>query len=199
MGLAHSAFQYLDKGQNKRTNAETLLYLVLGSIVLLFLPFIILLLKATNLNIRPANVLSLFGLSTLCLILSSILLSLGKQARLKDHSKNFKLYLILSLLLGLLFLTFQYWSWLHLLTTSIPRQRNIMVVIVLVHALHFVVALYLLTRMLVLLFPIKTAADLYIFFLNPRNRLFFKNCKTYWDFLGVLWIGVYVVLLVKNV
>lgn len=172
--------------------------MVMGSIVILFMPFVLVLFNVKHTAQEYSSTTPFFGLSTLSIIFSSIFLSAAKRAKDKDSYKGMRRCLFFSVCLGLLFLTLQYNAWMQLFNFLNEEFSNIVMVIVATHALHFLIALLLLVKQLFHILRVKTSADLYIYFLAPKNKYFFQNCRLYWDFLGALWALLYILFLLKS-
>jgi cytochrome c oxidase subunit 3 len=198
MSLVFKSIRQLERGQSKRTIADTILFMVLCSVSVLFLPLIAMLLNSYTIK-STIRINSTFSLSTLLLVFSSAALRQVKQAILNDHYKKLKLYLSLSLFLGVGFLGLQALAWGNLYQTLNPKYENIVVVIVLLHALHFIVAIVILIRFFLKTLIINSPTDSYIFFLNPKRNQLFKMTRVYWDFLGILWLALYIIMLLKTI
>lgn len=192
----------LNKHQPKRTNTETVALLLMGTLLLLFIPFIIelALTKSVAKNGAVFYVPGEFGLSTMAVLASTWGYSYAQRSKENDKPLNLKYALLAVLLLGLLFSGLQLLGWQHIFNKAMKAHNmHILMVVVAVHGIHFLIALGLVTALLIKIIRIKTAADTYIYFLNPRHQLFFKTTGQYWDFLGFLWVGLYIIMLLKTV
>lgn len=199
MSLLHKTLGYLDHGQQKRSNSEVMLVIVMASIFMLFLPLIIKLLeiKVFAQDIRRYFIPNEFGLSTLLILASTWVLYLAKKYKTKDLYKKLRLALLVSITLGFLFLIFQFYGWRHIFFEMEVQDVKIIAVIVIFHGLHFLVALGLLSLLLFRMMKIKSGTDHFIYFLNPKRNLFFKTAGMYWDYLGFLWTALYAIMLIK--
>lgn len=199
MNLFRKTFQYLDKGQHKRTNMITVCILLMGTLLILFIPLIIKLIQARLIEDgTPFVVPHAFGLSTLVVLSSIWVLYRARAYKARDEHRNLSRCLFTLLALGGLFLLLQFKGWQQVFADPHHQQIKILMVIVGVHALHFAIALVLAAIMLIRTMGIKSPAESYIYFLNPDRNLFFKSTYLYWDYLGYLWTGLYAILLLKG-
>jgi heme/copper-type cytochrome/quinol oxidase subunit 3 len=125
--------------------------------------------------------------------------SLARDFKEKDKQVYLKYALLTTLLLGVMFIIFQLLGWQRIFHDMKAHNVKILMVLVLVHGFHFLIALGLAISLIVKVSGIKSATDNYIFFLNPRHNLFFKTTGYYWDFLGFLWMGLYIIMLLKTI
>ncbi len=199
MHLLKRAFYYLDKEPYKRTNSGTLTVLAMASIMVLFLPLIVtLLLARTRLHNLPFLVPHAFSLSTLIIILSSRLLHYTRLYKDQDQYKKFRTSLIGVVMLGVLFLYTQYLGW-NVVHNAIHLYHiKIIIVIVALHGLHFLIAMLLFLVHFARYSKVASPADSYIYFLNPQKNNAFRSACLYWDYLGYLWIGLYLLMVVKT-
>lgn len=200
MGLI-KVFEGVDKRRPKLSNTETVSYLLMGTLVILFIPLIIHLatVKTVMENGAVFYVPGEFGLSTMAILASTWVYSYARQFKEADKQVFLKYALSAMLLLGVVFLLLQVLGWQRIFLDIKAQNVKILLVLVVVHGLHFFIALGLVIALLIKLKPIRSAADNYIFFLNPRHNLFFKTTGRYWDFLGYLWMGLYIIMLLKTV
>lgn len=199
MNLFRKTFHYLDKGQHKRTNMVTVCILLMGTLLILFIPLIIKLIQARVIEHgQPFVVPHAFGLSTLVLLASTWVLYRARGYKARDQHRLLSRSLFALLALGGLFLLLQCRGWQQVFADPHHQQIKILMVIVAVHALHFAIALILAAILLIRTMGIKSPAESYIYFLNPERNLFFKSTHMYWDYLGYLWTGLYVILLIKG-
>jgi cytochrome c oxidase subunit III len=199
MNLFRKTFHYLDQGQHKRTNMVTVCILLMGTLLILFIPLIIKLIQAQLIEDgTPFAVPHAFGLSTLVLVASIWVLYRARAFKARDQHRLLRRSLFILLTLGGLFLLLQYKGWQQVFADPHHQQIKILMVIVAVHALHFAIALILTAIQLIRTMSIKSPAESYIYFLNPERNQFFKSTYLYWDYLGYLWTGLYVILLIKG-
>jgi len=200
MGLI-KVFEGLDKRRPKPGNTETVSYLLMATLLILFVPLIFQLatVRAVMENGAVFYVPGEFGLSTMAILASTWLYASAR--RFKDDDKQVYLKYTLSaiLVLGALFMCLQILGWLRIFHDMKAQNVKILMVLVVVHGFHFLIALGLVAMLLVKIAGIKSAADNYIFFLNPRHSLFFITTRRYWDFLGFLWVALYIIMLLKTI
>lgn len=200
MNLITKTFQYLDKGGHKRTNHMTVCVLFMGALLILFIPLVIKLLQARMVEhglrfVVPHE----FSLSTVLVLVSSWFLYRAKWCKDRDRLRGFRYTLMVVLMLGALFLALQYSGWQEVFMDHDHQQLKILMVIVAVHGLHFFIALTLIIALLLQTLRIKSGADFYIHFLDPAKNLSFRSAFLYWHYLGLLWTGMYIILLLKGI
>lgn len=191
----------LAKPRPKRSNTETLALLLMGALFILFIPFIIELAITKSVTDKGAvfYVPGEFGLSTMVVLASSWAFTYAHRYKEKDNLFNLRYALLTVLFLGALFLCLQFLGWQRILDDSKAHNVKILLVLVAVHGVHFLIALSLVASLLIKMIRIKTSADIYIFFLTPRHHYFFKTTEQYWAFLGFLWMGLYIIMLLKTI
>jgi cytochrome c oxidase subunit 3 len=197
MSLLHKTHYSLHSGSERKSNSEVLLLIGMVSIFMLFVPLIVKLLQIKNQPIFHFFIPHELSISTLLLIAACWMLYWAKVYKQEDRHKEYRMVLSVTLLLGISFLLVQFWGWEKIFFETRNSDLKIIAVIVIYHSIHFLIALALLASLLIKTRNIKTAADHYIFFLNPKSNLFFKTTKMYCDFLTFLWITLYVLILVK--
>jgi cytochrome c oxidase subunit 3 len=137
-------------------------------------------------------------MGAILLVASSILLYQSKTFIENDKVWKLKLYLSGALLSGLLFIFLQYEGWKQIYKSSVVSDIKIIMVMVSVHVIHFIGALVMLLTLFIPLFKIKTRADSFIYFLNDKRVAAFNSNRSYWDFLGILWIIIYSIIIWKS-
>lgn len=185
----------IDKKSAGLVWAQTMLYFLLAAISILFL-----FLAGNFIQAAPVKGLAMspaLSLSTVCIVVSCLLTIKLKQYRNQDRLRPYRITLTLITIAGTLFFFCQYLGWLHLLGALSSGSRNLVLVLLVGHAIHFVVAFALSVYFTVKAYAINSGADLYIWFLNPRRQLFFRLSFLYWDFMGYLWLVLFVIMQVK--
>jgi len=197
-----------NSGENResaRSKAyNTLTYLALGSITVLFLG-----LSAAYLLSRGDWTWSEFGfpklflLSTLLLVASSYFFHRAKNALISDLPISFRNSAIIGLFLGFSFLISQFGGWFDLQAQGIhlagKPDGSFLYIISAVHAVHIIVGIFILALMIV-----KILAE----FNNPVKRLMlvtsdlriknFGLAVLYWHFVDLLWIYLLFFLLFNH-
>jgi cytochrome c oxidase subunit 3 len=135
----------------------------------------------------------IFWYSTAVLLISSIAMQWAFYAAKKDQFKQLKIAISITFVLGLLFLWMQFEGWKELVDMNVYFVGNpsgsFFYVFTGLHGFHIITGL-------IVLFTAWTAAF--------RTRVHSKNlrrieiCVTYWHFLDILWIYLFVFLLTFN-
>lgn len=138
----------------------------------------------------PKDVLEIPVLASICLLSSSLTVYFAEHALVKGELARFKLWWILTILLGLEFLTATALEWRKLifedhLTISTNLFGTTFYSLVGLHASHVIVGLFFLTLVLVATlrgFPIET----------QTRRVVFLSW--YWHFVDAVWVIVFTVV-----
>ncbi|TCC97332.1 hypothetical protein EZ449_22065 [Pedobacter frigidisoli] len=170
--------------------------LLLISNAILFLPFTVLIIFGDT--GKEFIIPSQFSLSTIVLIASSWIVYKAKDSKNNDRIKQFKCYLIALLVLGSLFLALQYSGWDYTFNLLNNQDKDITFVIVMVHGVHFLVAMTLVLVTLINTLKIQNNAYFYIHFLDPKVNMFLKRTFRFWDFLTFLWVIIFSLMLLKT-
>jgi cytochrome c oxidase subunit 3 len=135
----------------------------------------------------------LFYVTSAIVILSSITLQLAYAAAKKDNIQKVKLWIVITSVLGVAFLVGQFLAWQDLIVNSVYLVGNpsgsFLYIITGLHALHVVSAV-------VFLFVVLGAA--FKFKVHSKNLSQMEMCLTYWHFLSVLWLYLFVFLLMTR-
>jgi cytochrome c oxidase subunit 3 len=132
-----------------------------------------------------------FLLSTGIIALSSFTMHLAYLAAKKDELGKVKFMLSLTVVLGVLFLGTQYFSWSQLVAGGVFFVSNyasgsFIYVFTGLHGLHLV------SGLIFLLITFASAIRLEV---HSKKLLQIEMCMTYWHFLGGLWLYLYLFLL----
>lgn len=137
---------------------------------------------------------TIFLVSTLLILLSSGTMLFAYRSAKKDELRNVTWGLVLTFLLGLAFCVSQFYGWmamidmdLHLVT---PKEGSkvsgsFVYVISFVHLAHIIAGLIFLLVMIVRSINLKV---------HKTNLLQIDMCNTYWHFIGLLWVYLYLFL-----
>ena len=193
MKPSHKTQKHLKKQQYEKTNGKTHFVVVMTFIFLLFVPIIFKLFYSVPTNIHLPNEL---GLSTIAALCSTWLLHYAEVFRKNDDHRKFRLTLATINVTGWLFLGLQYLAWKEIFAVADPAA-TLMGAIIVLHGFHFVIAAGLLLFSFIRIATIKTSADLYIHFLNPEREKFFETGCRFWNYLVLLWTGMYAVILLR--
>jgi cytochrome c oxidase subunit III len=131
----------------------------------------------------------IFVISTLIIVASSVTMQWAYFAAKKDNLETVKLMVVLTTVLGLSFVVSQYLGWKDLVAHSVYLVGNpsgsFLYIITGLHALHLISAVVYLLIVLYSTFRLKVHA---------KNMAQIEMCTTYWHFLGVLWVYLFVFL-----
>lgn len=131
----------------------------------------------------------IFLLSTGIIAISSVFMQWAYFSAKKDDLFKLKLFLWLTLISGLAFLSIQYYGWSTLYALGIYLAGNpagsFLYIITGMHALHVVGSLTFVITILIATYRYK---------IHSRNMLKITLCTIFWHFLGGLWIYLYIFL-----
>lgn len=132
-------------------------------------------------------------LTTATIFLSSITMHWGYLEAKKDNLEKVKFALGITTLLGVLFLVGQFYVWSVLVDHQVYFVGNpsgsFLYVISGLHGLHIVSGVIFLIIVLISTFKYKV---------HSKNLTLIQMCTTYWHFLDVLWIYLFVFLLLNH-
>jgi cytochrome c oxidase subunit 3 len=167
------------------------LYLSMGSMVMLFtaLASALIVKKGDFKHWEPVVLPSLFLVSTLLIIVSSVFIQLANNALSKDKFSTFKINAIITSLLSVVFVVFQYLGWEQLMDSNIMLNGNpsgsYIYVISGFHGFHYIIGIFILLLILALTYS-KSA------YKNTSNaKLHFSMLTQYWHFIGLVWVFIY--------
>lgn len=128
------------------------------------------------------------------LILSSVTMQWAYIAAKRDELEQVKLALSITSVLGLAFLVGQYYVWTLLVGQSVyftggNPSESFLYVLTGVHGLHLISGLIFLLVVLSATFRYKVHS-------KNLNRL--QMCVTYWHFLDILWVYLFLFLLLNH-
>ena len=182
------------KGENK-TTGEIMTVVVMAVIFMLYLPLIIVLLRS-----RTTPQLSLpreFAFGILLLMATIWLLHLVKGYKEADQYNKLRRAVIFQLSLACVFLLVQLKGAGKILFGVKYSEVKIIAVLVLFHVLHLGVLIGMHLKWLFNTRTIHSPTDCYIYFLHPGHNFAFRLNLLFWNFLCLLWIGLYVLCLFK--
>lgn len=126
-----------------------------------------------------------FFYNTLVIIISSITLQASYYFFKKGNAQMYRGLLVVSFLLGLLFLGMQYSGWLSMESIGVELAGNpsgsFVYVISGLHAAHLLGGIAAMIVALVHAFVLK-------YKVTNQRKLRFELTLTYWHFMGILWI-----------
>jgi cytochrome c oxidase subunit 3 len=149
-------------------------------------------------NFRPPTV---FLYSTITVLISSVSMLYAYRSAKQDNIGGIKLGLIITIILGLVFSYLQYYGWvvlnnldLHFVNNNNEISNNIsgdrisasfLIVIAGVHLVHIFAGILFLFTVLFKTFQSK---------IHKTSSLLLDMCNTYWHFMGLLWVYLYLFL-----
>lgn len=132
----------------------------------------------------------IFWYSTAVLLASSIAMHWAYVAAKKDNFSTLKIAISITFVLGLAFLWMQFEGWKDLVAQNVYFVGNpsgsFFYVFTLLHGLH------LITGLIVLFVTFTASLRLKV---HAKNLRRIEICATYWHFLDILWIYLFVFLL----
>lgn len=189
-----------NKWTKRREPFTYMLYLaIFGSIILFVAIFTIFLKKEIVNQDIPLVIPKVFWASSAVISISSLTIALAKQSLQNQIFNRFKLYLAITYFLGLLFLVLQISGWVELANKgfTIANHTGVSFLYILsgLHILHTFGGLVGLSITVAKVFRNKSYVDSFVYSVNPPNQLNFKLIYTYWHFLDILWIFIFLFLL----
>jgi cytochrome c oxidase subunit 3 len=131
----------------------------------------------------------LFLVSCGVIFASSVSMQLGYWAAKKNQFSLIKTYVAVTAVLGFVFLALQYLGWKDMVSHSVYLVGNpsgsFIYILTGLHGLHIVSAI------VYLLIVLNSASRQKI---SSNNLTQMEMCTTYWHFLGVLWLYLFVFL-----
>lgn len=135
----------------------------------------------------------IFYLSTVVILLSSVTMQWAYFATKKDNIETVRLMVILTLILGVVFLVSQWMGWKEMVAESVYLVGNpsgsFIYIITGLHGAHIVSALVYVVFILVAVFRME---------IHSKSVVRMEMCATYWHFLGGLWLYLFVFLLLNR-
>ncbi|MDP1728411.1 MAG: cytochrome c oxidase subunit 3 [Bacteroidota bacterium] len=136
------------------------------------------------------NLPSLFGYTTILIVISSVFIQMASAAAKKDNIKNVKLYLRIAFAFALTFCVGQYFGWKQLVADNVyfafsNPSNSFVYVITGVHLAHVIGGMVFMLSILIQTYQLKV---------NKDNTVYINMCTTYWHFVGILWVYLYVFL-----
>ncbi|MCB0518205.1 MAG: cytochrome c oxidase subunit 3 [Lewinellaceae bacterium] len=133
----------------------------------------------------------IFKVSTAVILLSSVTLHSSYLSYKRGKEQAYKLLLVASFILGLSFFVFQYLGWEQMAASGVPFTINpsgdFVYVISWIHAAHVLGGIAALAVALIHAFGLK-------FKVTEKRRLRFDLTLTYWHFVDLLWVYLFLFL-----
>lgn len=135
----------------------------------------------------------LFYITSFVIIISSVTMQLAYFAAKAGNAERLRFMITFTAVLGLVFLVGQFMAWADLVGHSVHLVGNpsgsFLYILTGLHGLHVVSAV-------VFLLIVLNAA--YRGKISPGKLLPIELCTTYWHFLGVLWLYLFIFLLLTR-
>lgn len=133
---------------------------------------------------------SLFYVTTIIIVVSSVTMQLAYFAVKKDNASAAKTMMLITTIFGVAFVVGQFMGWRQLVSNSVYLVGNpsgsFLYILTGLHGLHVISAVAFLLIMLSAIFNGKA---------HSGNMTKMEMCTTYWHFLGGLWLYLFVFLL----
>lgn len=179
-----------------------MLYLVIVGISVLFLILMVAYLRTRLLEEGPINrhFPKFFSISTILILGSSFTISRAPFFYRKDDLMKLKIHLWATLLLGMAFVWSQIAGWREMALHGIAFQGSgsgtYIYLISALHSIHLLggfayLSFVLLKTLHASLNPIRTL----VFIRNPYRRQQITLLCTYWHFMDILWVSIYLLFL----
>jgi cytochrome c oxidase subunit III len=135
----------------------------------------------------------IFWYSTVVLLVSSAAMQWAYYSAKKDLFKQLKIAISITFVLGLVFLWMQFEGWKQLVAMNVYFVGNpsgsFFYVFTGLHGFHII------SGLIVLLFALTASFRLKV---HGKNLRRIQICTTYWHFLDILWLYLFVFLLTFN-
>lgn len=196
METAHlSESQQREKKQLERAKMF-LLYMGIGSMVMTFAGITsAIIVQEGQKNWYDYTLPNVFIISTLILLLSSFTMHLALGAAKKNEGKKTGNFTLITFVLGLAFMAFQFQGWQILVDSGLyfSDMKNIsgsfFYTITALHMVHLVGGLIAL---------LVTMVNAYRNKYSDKNYLGIKLSTFFWHFLDILWLYLFIFLLLKS-
>jgi cytochrome c oxidase subunit 3 len=137
---------------------------------------------------------SVFLFSTVLVLLSSLTMWYAHRSAQNDEISRVKLGLLLTIILAFAFTFSQYWGWKVLESEGLffvnPKEgekvsASFLIAIAAIHLVHIFAGI---------IFLISTYIKALNAKVHKKNLLSIDMCNTYWHFVGLLWVYLYLFL-----
>jgi cytochrome c oxidase subunit 3 len=136
---------------------------------------------------------SLFWMTTVVILLSSVTMQWAYFSAKKDNRPSVNLMMTLTFVLGIVFLVGQFYGWKALVFDKVYLVGNpsgsFVYVLTGLHGFHIISAIF---YVLIILVAARRGK------VHSGKLVSIEMCATYWHFLGVLWLYLFVFLLLTR-
>ncbi|MFT5883671.1 MAG: cytochrome c oxidase subunit 3 [Arcticibacterium sp.] len=133
---------------------------------------------------------AIFSWSTGVLLVSSLFMHLGLRSARREEFARLRMFISATFAFGMIFLVMQYMGWQELQANGVYLMGNpsgsFLYILTGLHAFH------LLSGLIVLVYALVAAFKMSIY---TKKIVQIEVCATYWHFLDILWIYLFVFLL----
>lgn len=172
--------------KNKIHPFKLTLWVGIGSIIMMFasLTSAFIVRRAAG-NWYEFKLPDIFFINTVVILASSVVLQMSYNAFLKGNEVWYKRFLVITFILGLLFVVLQYKGWEMMdaggATFTLNPSSSFIYVISGLHAAHVLggVAALVVAMIFAYILPFKV---------TPKRRLRFQLVVQYWHFVDILWL-----------
>jgi len=169
------------------------LYTSFASIMMMFIAFTsAYIVRQSSGNWLEYQIPNIFYTSTAILLLSSITLHFSYSSFKKEKELPYKLFLVISLILGVAFVVSQYTGWMQMFGQGVDMKRNLsgsfFYLITGVHAAHILGGISAIIVALVHAFTLR-------FKVTEKRKHRFSLVVHYWHFVDFLWVYLLLFLL----
>jgi cytochrome c oxidase subunit 3 len=137
---------------------------------------------------------TVFLYSTVVILLSSLTMLYAYRSAKNDELHGVKIGLALTIILGIGFIVTQYWGWVVMAGDGLhfvnPKEgdrvsASFLIAIAAIHLAHILAGT---------IYLIVTLVRTYKSQVHKKNTLQISMCNTYWHFIGLLWVYLYMFL-----
>jgi cytochrome c oxidase subunit 3 len=138
---------------------------------------------------------NLLWLTTGILVVASVILQIGVWGAKKGDLRRARIGFLLTMVLGLLFLAGQWIAWLELIKEGVvfggggSNAANYLYLLTFMHGAHIIAGLAYLG---LVYWRMATGK------IRPGNIVSIENAATFWHFLGLLWLYLFIFLLLNQ-
>lgn len=180
-----------------------MLWLAMASSVFVFtLLLVAYVVRRTGSDWRDIPMPVVFLVSTGVILASSLTLHIANGAFRHERFAQYRIYMGTTLLLGILFMVLQGLGWREMMLRGVYLQTNpassFLYLLSGLHLTHVVVGVIFLLIAYLEAARRKPYIDIFVYSVNPPNRLKISLITLYWHFLDILWLYVFVFLLIHH-
>jgi len=193
----------LKKQQNRLTKRREpfqfmLMLGLFGSAMLFLLLTVVYLSRKTASDWINFQLPEVFWLSTFTILMSSFSLYQANRAFQEERFFLYRMQLGITLMLGFTFITMQLLGWGQLIGHGLTLSRSTSGAFVYLlsglHILHILGGLIFLVILFIESMRRTSYVDSFVYSVNPPTQLKIKLVTTYWHFVDVLWIFIFLFL-----